>query len=230
MHPQPAGRNELIESYRSYAHALAAEFIRNTPAQVEKDDIIGYAELGLVEAAITFDPANGVHFKTFSYYRIRGAIYDGLRKLGGLPREFYRQLKAGGAATAYLEDYGTQASGPAGCANVVSTYIISLDAAATNRAATGASSPDADLRSSEMSRYVHDAIDRLPERNRRVMIDYYFKDLSLEEIGRSMGLSKSWVCRIHARGIDLLRAALLPSVRGPASSRRAEASLNVAMN
>src|ERR1043165_4246470 len=101
-------QNNLVERYRSYAHALAAEFIRKIPAQVDRDDVVGYAELGLVEAARTFDPANGVHFKTFSYYRIRGAIYDGLRKLGGLPREFYRQLKMEGAANAYLEDYSTQ--------------------------------------------------------------------------------------------------------------------------
>jgi RNA polymerase sigma factor FliA len=220
MHPQSADRNELIERYRSYAQALAAEFIRNIPAQVEKDDIFGYAELGLVEAATTFDPANGVHFKTFSYYRIRGAIYDGLRKLGGLPREFYRQLKAEGAATAYLEDYATQTSKVPGseqyqeirtmCANVVSTYILSLDAAGTERADSGERSPDELLRCSETSRLVHDAIDQLPEKNRRVVVDYYFKDLSLEEIGKSMGLSKSWVCRLHARSIDLLRSAFLP--------------------
>src|ERR1051326_2323136 len=103
-------RDALIERYRSYAHALAAEFIGRIPAQVDKADVLGYAELGLVEAATTFNPAAGVHFKTFAYYRIRGAIYDGLRHLGGLPRELYRRLKFERAATAYLEDYSAQSS------------------------------------------------------------------------------------------------------------------------
>jgi DNA-directed RNA polymerase specialized sigma subunit len=30
----------------------------------------------------------------------------------------------------------------------------------------------------------------------------------MEEVGQTMGLSKSWVCRLHARGIDMLRDLL----------------------
>src|SRR5262245_23405372 len=100
-----ADRDALIERYRSYAHALAADFIGRVPMQVEKEDLLRYAELGLVEAASTFDPAVGVQFKTFAYYRIRGAVYDGLRALGGMPRELYRHLKFERAASAYLGDY-----------------------------------------------------------------------------------------------------------------------------
>ena len=219
-------RNELVERYQSYAHALAAEFLRKVPAQVDKDDVIGYAELGLVEAANAFDPTNGVHFKTFSYYRIRGAIYDGLRKLGGLPREFYRHLKMEGAANAYLADYSTQASAVSGpaqydeiknmCGNIVSTYLLSLDVGGADPASVE-HSPDQLIQIRELNQRLRQSVERLPEKNRRVITDYYFKDLSLEEIGKALGLSKSWVCRIHARSIEMLRAAIIaqPASRAP---------------
>ena len=73
--------DQLINAYRSYAHAIASEMLRKLPPHIERDDIIGAAELGLVEAARAFDPNRGVLFKTFAFYRIRGAVYDGLRKM-----------------------------------------------------------------------------------------------------------------------------------------------------
>ena len=37
---------------------------------------------------------------------------------------------------------------------------------------------------------------------------YYFEERTLEDAGGALGLSKSWACRLHARAVDLLRAAL----------------------
>ena len=49
---------------------------------------------------------------------------------------------------------------------------------------------------------------QLPERNRRVLELFYFEELTLEEIGKKLGLSKSWVCRLHAKSLELLRKQL----------------------
>ena len=78
--------------------------MRKLPPDLEKKDIQGWAELGLVEAANSFDPTRGVQFKTFAYYRIRGAIYDGLRKMGWYPKGQYRQMRFEMAANEYLKD------------------------------------------------------------------------------------------------------------------------------
>ncbi|MGH9630030.1 MAG: sigma-70 family RNA polymerase sigma factor, partial [Bryobacteraceae bacterium] len=74
--------DRLIETYRSYSHAIAAEILKKLPPAVDRDDVIGAAELGLVEAVRNFDASRSVLFKTFAYYRIRGAVYDALRKMG----------------------------------------------------------------------------------------------------------------------------------------------------
>jgi RNA polymerase sigma factor for flagellar operon FliA len=94
---------EQIRTHLPYAHAIAAEIARKLPP-LERIDIEGAAELGLVEAANTFDPLRGVQFKTFAYYRIKGAVYDGLRKMGWYPKGQYQQMRFAIAANEYLKD------------------------------------------------------------------------------------------------------------------------------
>ena len=71
----------LVEQYRSFVTALAKKILRSLPSFVELEDLEGYGQIGLIEASRRFDPTRGVQFKTFAYYRIRGAIYDGIRKM-----------------------------------------------------------------------------------------------------------------------------------------------------
>src|SRR5262245_22353296 len=198
MDKQTSDRDELIENYRSYAHALAADFIARIPPQVDRDDVLRYAELGLVEAATTFNPAAGVHFKTYSYYRIRGAIYDGLRVLGGIPRDFYRRLKFERAATTYLEDYSSQpapdtASEQYGelkqiSGSVLGAYLLSLDSVGVEPHAAESETPDHCYQTVEQADRIRAALARLPEKNRTVIEDYYFHDRGLEEIATRLGL------------------------------------------
>ncbi|MCW5964621.1 MAG: sigma-70 family RNA polymerase sigma factor [Bryobacterales bacterium] len=67
---------------------------------------------------------------------------------------------------------------------------------------------------------LHEALTRLPEKNQTVLRGYYFEELSLEQIGERLGLSKSWVCRVHAKSLELLREELeLMGIGDPASER-----------
>ena len=58
--------------------------------------------IGLLEAASRFDPEAGAHFMTFAYYRVRGAIYDGLRQMGWLSRSHYKRARFEAQANDYL--------------------------------------------------------------------------------------------------------------------------------
>jgi RNA polymerase sigma factor for flagellar operon FliA len=213
-----ADPTKLIETYRSYAHAVAAEVVRKLPPSVDKEDLIGAAELGLVEAAASFDPSRGVLFKTFAYYRIRGAVYDALRKMGWFSKSLYDQYKFEMAANEYLKDYST-APPPNAAAeeeyqdlqnvtgSIVSCYLLSLDERAYETA-DSSQTPEEVLQESEERQRLREAISQLPEKNRQVLEGYYFQDLSLEEIGQRLGLSKSWVCRVHAKSLELVRTLL----------------------
>jgi RNA polymerase sigma factor for flagellar operon FliA len=129
----------LAEVNLPYAHAIAAEVSRKLPHVLERKEIQGWAELGLVEAAQSFDPLRGIQFKTFAYYRIKGAIFDGLRKMGWPSKSQYQRLRFEMSANEYLKDVSSHAP-PATSgeqqlqdlqsvsANVMSCYMLSLEA------------------------------------------------------------------------------------------------------
>ncbi len=182
----------------------------------------------LVEAAERFDARQGVAFSTFAYYRIRGAMYDGMRTMGWYSRADYARYRAEERANEYMQNQAdregaSRADGPAApptareaetlaeIASVLSTvgtvHITSLDAAASvpdERLPP----PDAQLEWRELSGRLRQALTRLPEKERRLMELYYLGDKNLEEAGRVLGLSKSWACRLHARAVELLRAEM----------------------
>ena len=55
---------------------------------------------------------------------------------------------------------------------------------------------------------VRRAVQRLPDKERQLMEGYYFKNLSLEQAGKTLGLSKSWSSRLHTRAVRLLSREL----------------------
>jgi RNA polymerase sigma factor FliA len=220
--------NRLIEAYRSYSHAISAEILKKLPSSVDRDDVIGAAELGLVEAAQKFDPSRGVLFKTFAYYRIRGAIYDALRKMGWLKGE--PRLRFEARANEYMKDYteagnGEQAT-PSEAAGelqqltsaVLTSYMLSLDASNDEIADATATSAEDAMIQRETQRHLAEALSQLPENNRRLIEEYYFRDATLEEIGCRLGLSKSWVCRLHAKSLEMLRT-LMSQTAGKVAAR-----------
>ncbi|MBI4373795.1 MAG: sigma-70 family RNA polymerase sigma factor, partial [Deltaproteobacteria bacterium] len=96
-------RNSLVEQYLPYATSIAGRVMQTLSSAVDFDDVMCNARLGLIEAAQKFDPTMNVDFKTFSYYRIKGAIYDGLRKTGWIPRALYAKIKFEQASNEYLQ-------------------------------------------------------------------------------------------------------------------------------
>src|SRR5439155_6957114 len=79
--------------YLPLVKSIALQIKTKLPAHVELEDLMGYGSIGLMEATRSFKTGQGTTFKTFAYYRIRGAIYDGLRKIGWLSRSAYAEQK-----------------------------------------------------------------------------------------------------------------------------------------
>lgn len=99
-----AQQKQWIEQCQGLVRSLAVRIHRKLPARIELDDLIAYGELGLLEAAQSFNPRRGCQFSTFAYYRIRGAIYDGAAKMGWGVSLSQPPQDEGGAASRCLED------------------------------------------------------------------------------------------------------------------------------
>jgi len=235
----PAAREKrgLIENHLALVQAIARKVKKTLSASIDFEDLVGYGSKGLVEAAERFDPTQGVTFSTFAYYRIRGAMFDGLRTMGWYSRSDYARYRAEERANELLQAHAERDAAeraaaarlPAGASRaaegsgdtattlasigqilseVAAVHITSLDAAA-RIADESLPAPDAIIDTGRLGVRLRSAIQKLPARERELMDLYYYGGKNLEEAGESMGLSKSWACRLHARAIQLLRAAMV---------------------
>lgn len=84
---------QSVEECQGLVRSLALKIHRSLPRRIDLDDLIGYGQVGLAEAAHDFDPSRGIRFATFAYYRIRGAIYNGLAKMTGMSRGHYQHVQ-----------------------------------------------------------------------------------------------------------------------------------------
>jgi RNA polymerase sigma factor FliA len=195
---------------------------------VEFEELVSLGRTGLVEAASRYDATRGASFATFAWYRVQGAIIDGLRKQTSLPRRVWSNLVALRAASDYLEvqserERGATAQGQAApstvealtkvrdaIAAIRTMYLTSLDEARERGfdAVDPGDSPEARLRSSQLASHLRAALDSLPERERALLTKHYFEGKNLLDAGRDLGISKSWASRMHAQAVDRLRAAL----------------------
>ena len=225
-----ADKDELVEKHLPLVQGIARKVKRTLGAAIEVDDLVGYGCKGLVEAAERFDGRAGVAFTTFAYYRIRGAMYDGIRAMGWYSRADYARYRAEERTNQYLQTQADQEGaaraqnpGAAGSARpdagealanvaevlsgIATIHITSIEAA-SRVADESLPAPDAAVDTVRLSRRVREALTRLPEKERQLMQLYYFADKNLEEAGAELGLSKSWACRLYARAVDLLRQAM----------------------
>jgi len=202
---------DLIESHIPYSHAIAAEMLKRFPRHVERREVEAAAEFGLVQAANAYDSSRGIAFTTFAYYRIRGAVFDLLRQVA-------RTDKFEMAGNEYMTDYSSAPPDPENrasyeeikrvTASIVTSYFLSLEALPQEPTANDDESPIDRMVREEQQKRIRSALATLPEKNRRVLECYYFEDLTLDEIGKRLGLSKSWVSRMHAKGLEMLRPLL----------------------
>jgi len=228
---EAADRRRLVEEHLGLARAVAIKVKREIQPPVELDDLVAYGSQGLLEAAERFDERVGVAFGAFAYYRIRGAIYDGLRQFGHLPRAEYAKVKAQQRAHEYLanlsdRELGARAAGSPPTApsstedhlralheamtGVVTSYVTSLEAMALggHQVADGRLSPEEETDVAEFRKVLKAAIDKLPEKERHFIVKHYFEDKNLQDAGTELGFTKSWASRLHARALELLRKSL----------------------
>src|SRR5690606_37212658 len=97
-------RRQLAEQYMPYVRSIAGKVKKTVAKEIEFDDLVEYGMIGLLEAADRYDPSHGANFMTFAYYRIRGAIYDGLRGMGWMSRSEYAKARFEERANEYLAE------------------------------------------------------------------------------------------------------------------------------
>ncbi len=167
--------------------------------------------------------------------RIRGAIYDHLRELDWVPRSVRRKTKQIERAIAKLESHlgrpatDEEIAAEMGIerkelmkimAKVASSSILSLQeiwpmGAESEGGTIGdtleslhSANPDVTLEREEIRRVIVEAIQELPDKEKKVLVLYYYENLTLREIGRILEVTESRVSQLHTKAILRLRAKL----------------------
>ncbi|OHB78770.1 MAG: hypothetical protein A2W31_01430 [Planctomycetes bacterium RBG_16_64_10] len=216
---------QLIEQAQPMVRSLATQIRRNLPVGVDLDDLIAYGQVGLVEAAKDFDRDQGSKFTTYAYYRIRGAIYDGVSKMSWMSRARYKRIQYHSMANDTLRR-GHDQSAPAAESSLAGqaewfgnvteklaiVYLTShaheqpgvRDSALQDRAAT----PVAAAAGREICAKLRELVSALPTPARLLIQTTYFEGATLREAARRLGISKSWASRLHAKTLEDLARSL----------------------
>ncbi|MCQ2594730.1 MAG: RNA polymerase sigma factor WhiG [Treponemataceae bacterium] len=231
----PALRDAFIRQYMPLVKYVAGKVSTGMPGNIEFDDLVGFGQFGLLDAINKFDPEKNVKFKTYAVTRIRGAIFDELRSIDWVPRSVRQKSREIEDAISRLESKlgrtatDAEIAGSMGISEedfqqtvlkVSGTSILSLNdiwysGDDSDHVSIGdciespaSLNPDVIVEREEVRRVIIEAINELPEKEKYVLILYYYEDLTFKEIGQALDVSESRISQLHTKANLRLRAKL----------------------
>ncbi len=232
---EPGIRDYFIGKYAPLVKYVAGKVAVGMPHNVEFDDLVSYGTFGLLDAIEKYDPSKEVKFKTYAMTRIRGAVFDELRTIDWIPRSIRQKAKQvekiivelenklgrtvedeeiAQELDLSLEEFHTLVS------KISGTSLVSLnDIWHGNDESDELSfletiespsnmNPDVMVEREEIKGMIIESIKKLPDKEKKVIVLYYYEDLTLKEIGEVLEVTESRVSQLHTKAIMRLRGRL----------------------
>ncbi len=224
-------RDEIIVQYIYLTKYVINRIQMNLPYNIAIEDLTGFGVEGLIDAIEKFMPQRGARFETYAIMRIRGAIIDKIRSQDWLPRSTRKKIKDIKTA---IEDMKQELGRVPSLQEISEKLNIEKDKINTLLSEdtsigslydkkysgdegielidtiedTNLRNPLEKLEERDVKNELQSALNKLPERERMVMVLYYHDNMTLKEIGEAIDVSESRVCQIHAQAIMKLRNIL----------------------
>jgi RNA polymerase sigma factor for flagellar operon FliA len=239
-------RDRVLMEHLPIVRYIARRIHERLPQHVEMEDLVSAGVVGLIDALSKFDHRKQVQFKSYAQFRIRGAILDSLRELDWSPRELRRkgrvmeeavrtatqrlgrvptELEIAAEMKMELGEYQQLVSELKGL-EIGSLNMERAEDAGDEELSYLPASPDEDplfrCLQGEMRQRLIDAIEGLPEKERMVLTLYYYEELTMKEIGLTLGVVESRVSQIHTAAVSRLRTVLGGTAKEPKRSRAAD--------
>ena len=238
-----SSRDTLIVHYSPLVKYVASRVAVGLPQNVEQADLVSYGMFGLIDAIDKFEPDRGFKFETYAIARIKGAILDELRSIDWVPRSVRAKVRQIEKAYAKLESLHHRPPSDDELAAELRwthdqlqqalTQISTVGLAALDEilavggdrgeaitlgdtiADTSTHGPMGAFEVTETRQLLAQSINGLPEREKVVLTLYYYESLTLQEIGRVLGVTESRVCQIHTKAVLHLRSRFSSMEREP---------------
>ena len=195
---------------------------------IEYEDLVSYGVFGLIDAIDKFDLNKDVKFETYASLRIRGSILDQIRKMDWIPRtvrqkrkkieEAIRQIETQTGRNATDEEIAkelgieeTELNEWQVQLNV--TNVVSLNEFVEQggepvmdaRNNSHFAQPEESIQEEELKKVLRESMDLLTEKEQKVILLYYYEDLTLKEISNILEVSESRVSQLHTKALAKMR-------------------------
>jgi RNA polymerase sigma factor FliA len=197
---EPAGRpkrpshdlktTQLLNEYTPLVHKIASGFQRRLPRNVLREDLVAAGMIGLWDAIRRHGEQPNEGFAWYVRVRVRGAILDELRAQDWLSR---RVRKAVAAA----------ASGEHTAPRVV--RLDDVSESEQSRCLGTHSDTDLELELQANREALARAVEALPERERLIVSEHYYKQVKFTSLGQRLGVSEPRVSQLHSRAMRRLK-------------------------
>jgi len=232
----PEIREYFVIKYSPLVKYVAGKVAIGMPQQVEFEDLVSYGAFGLLDAIEKYDPERDIKFKTYAMTRIRGSIFDELRNIDWVPRTLRQKAKQLEEAIITLENKlghsvdDEEIAKEMGISNqelqelfskISGTSVISLNdvwytgddndqvSFMDTIESPESLNPENIIEKEEIRSVIVEAIKQLPDKEKKVIVLYYYEDLTLKEIGEVLEVTESRVSQLHTKAILRLRGKLM---------------------
>lgn len=227
----PELREKIILEYASLVKVVAGRLSMYLGYSVEYEDMVSYGVFGLIDAIDKFDMAKEVKFETYASLRIRGAILDQIRKMDWIPRTIRQRQKQIDSVMKEIEQRtGREASDEEVASglgisqdefiewqsqlkanNIISLneYVEQGSDISSDKSSTGSfEAPEAVIEKSELKEMLEQALELLTEKEKKVILLYYYEDLTLKEISRVLEVSESRISQLHTKALQKMKTKM----------------------
>lgn len=228
----PELREKLIIEYAPLVKLVAGRLSMYLGYNVEYDDLVGYGVFGLIDAIDKFDMMKDVKFETYASLRIRGAILDQIRKMDWIPRTIRQRQKKIETVMKEIEATKGRVATDEEIASALGisddeytdwqsqmkiTGVVSLneymeqggpELAADKSRSAGFEMPEEVVEQVELKEKLKESLEILTEKERKVVVLYYYEDLTLKEISQVLEVSESRVSQLHTKALVKMRTKM----------------------
>ena len=227
----PETREALIMEYVPLVKVVSGRLSMYLGYTVEYDDLVSYGIFGLIDAIDKFDYGKGIKFETYASLRIRGSILDQIRKMDWIPRSVRQKQKQMDAAISKIEADENRVATDDEVANELGisideyynwqgqtkvTNIASIDefvdqgieVKAFDPRKYGKMEPEQAYEQEEVKKILAQSLENLTEKERMVVVLYYYEELTLKEISKVLDVSESRVSQLHTKALQKMKKVL----------------------
>ena len=190
--------DERIIAHLGFARAVASRALDPRCHGADREDLVAWGVLGLVQAARRYRDDTGAPFGAYAARRVRGQVLDALRERDPLTRSARRAYRAARELDADLPPPVVEVS-------LDRCLLAGLEGAEWSAVGADTTRDSTRCRNARWDRVARE-LKQLDPLERKVLVLSFARGLTLKEIGSQVGLSESGVCRLRARALRHVRA------------------------